>query len=73
MWSEALVFGAVFSAIILIPCILIALMGRKMIYKLAYYPSRAPEILMSICFQFIILAVISLSALIGFYHFFSMG
>ncbi len=71
LWGESFVFASVFSMLVLVPCLVIALIGRKMIKKLSYYPSQAPQILMSISLQFTVTAVITLSLLFAFFKVFT--
>ena len=69
--GESFIFASIFSVIILLPCLIIAILGRKMIFKLSYYPSQAPQILMSICVQFCLTAIFSFSLLFGFLKMFT--
>lgn len=71
LWGESFIFASLFSIIILIPCLVVGIMGRKMIYKLAYYPSQAPKILMSICLQFIVTSAVTLGLLYAFFRAFT--
>ena len=69
-WIESLIFWIFYAIIIIVPCVIIALMGRKMIAQLGLYPSRTPSIQMSVCYKLIIVEVITFTLLIAFYHFF---
>ena len=71
LWGESFIFASIFSVIILVPCLVIGILGRKMIHQLAYYPSQAPRILMSICVQFFVTAVFSFAGLWGFFKMFT--
>ena len=71
LWGQSFIFGAVFSVLVIIPCVLLTLIGRKMINQLGQYPSNTPAIQMSICFQLVILQAVTFSAFFAFYQFFS--
>lgn len=70
LWGESFIFIIIFSVILLVPCILVALIGRKMIDKLGQYPTQTPVIQMSIFIKLVILEVIAFAALLGFYNIF---
>ncbi len=70
LWKEAFVFIFAFSLIIIIPCVLVALMGRKMIDQIGRYPTKTPVIQMSIFIQLIVVEVVTFFSLYGFYQFF---
>ena len=71
LWGESFIFASIFSVIILIPCLIIGILGRKMIVRLSYYPSQAPQILMSICVQFFLTAIFAFALLFGFFKMFT--
>lgn len=71
LWGESFIFAAIYSVIILLPCVIIALMGRKLIEKLGRYPSKAPPIQMSIFLPFMTVFVITSALLLGFFQFFT--
>ena len=70
-WIEAFIFASVFSLLIIIPCLLIVLVGRKMINRLGQYPSKTPAIQMSVLFQLVTIEIFGFFGLIAFYNFFS--
>ena len=70
-WGETIVLALIYSTIIIIPCILVGLLGRKMINKLGYFPSKTPAIQMSIFLQLVVIEFATFGMLMGFYHFFS--
>jgi hypothetical protein len=70
-WWEALIFGTVFGSIIIIPCFLVAMIGRKMIDQMGQYPSKTPFIQMSIFYKLVLIEVFAFTLLLLFYHFFS--
>ena len=45
-WFEGLIFFLVFSSVIVIPCVFLAVIGRKMAKDLGQYPSKTPEIVL---------------------------
>ena len=71
LWGASLKFALTYSIIILVPCVCVALMGKKMINELGRYPSKTPAIQMSVVWKFVIVEVITFSLLIAFYNVFS--
>ena len=71
LWYESFIFAAIFSVIILIPCVLIAMMGKSLINKLGRYPSNTPVLQMGVAIQFCVIVIFTFAALIGFYQFFA--
>lgn len=71
LWTESFILGAVFSVIVLVPCILVMLIGRKTINKLGQYPTRTPAIQMSIFLQLVAIEIVGFFSLLAFYNFFS--
>ena len=71
LWSQALIFALVYVPIVLVPCVLVCLMGRKMIDQLGMHPSQTPIIQMSIFWKLVSVEIITFTCLIGFYQFFS--
>lgn len=72
MWLEALVFGGIYSLIIIIPCIIIAITGRKMIEQIGQYPTKTPIFQMGMFGPLIITEVVTFIALWSFFKFFSV-
>jgi hypothetical protein len=72
LWIESLIFGSIFSVIVIIPCVLVTILGKKMIYELGQYPTKTPVIQMSILFQLIVVEILTFICLLGFYNFFSV-
>ena len=71
-WGESFILGAVYFVIIVIPCIFLALIGRKVIYQLGHYPTKTAIILKSFDFiKFIGIASLTIFLLIIFY--FALG
>ena len=71
LWGESFIFAIVYAVLIIVPCILVVLLGRKMINQLGYFPTRTPIIQMSIFLKLVIVEVVTFVLLIGFYHFFA--
>ena len=71
LWGESFIFLSVYALIILIPCGLITIIGRRMISELGRYPSRSPSIHMSILFKLVIIEVATFASLLGFFKIFS--
>ena len=71
LWIESFIFGIIYSIIIVIPCILVALMGRGMIDRLGTWPSQTPVIQMSILLRLVFLEIMTFACLILFYHIFA--
>ena len=71
LWKESLIFALVYAIVISVPCVLVVLIGRKLIDQLGHFPSKTPAIQMSILFQLIAVEVGTFTCLIGFYHIFS--
>ena len=71
LWKEAFIFAIVFAPIVIIPCILVAIMGRKMIDQLGLRPTQTPIIQMSIFWKLVMIEVVTFLFLIAFFQFFS--
>ncbi len=71
-WGESFILGAVYFVIIIVPCIFLALIGRKIVYQLGHYPTKTALILKSFDFvKFIGVGSLALVLLIIFY--FALG
>ena len=71
LWYESFIFAFVYAIIIIVPCVLVALLGRNMINQLGHYPTRSPIIQMSIFAKLMAIEIMTFACLIGFYHFFN--
>ena len=71
LWRESFIFASVYSFIIIVPCILVAILGKKMINQLGNYPTQTPYIQLDIVLQLIIIEIVTFTLLIGFLQFFS--
>lgn len=70
LWGESFTFALIYSFIIIVPCIIVAILGKKMIAQMGKYPTKSPIIQMSIFWQLVVLEIITFLLLIGFYRFF---
>lgn len=70
LWTESFILGAIYTTIIAVPCILIVIVGRKMIWQLGHFPSKAPFIQMSIFWKLVAIEVVTITLLLAFYSFF---
>ena len=66
LWSESFIFAVIFTFIVLVPCVLVMLMGKKMIQQLGRYPSKTPAIQMSIFVQLVVIEIVTFTLLTGF-------
>ena len=64
LWREALIFGLVYSVIIIVPCVVIAIMGTRLINELGRYPSKTPAIQMSVLIPLIITEIVTFAFLL---------
>ena len=71
-WVGSIIFCVVFGLIVIIPCIIIAIMGRKMINQMGQFPSQTPIIQMKVFLPLMVLEVVTFASLIGFYNVFSV-
>ncbi|MCA9403666.1 MAG: hypothetical protein KC897_07785 [Candidatus Omnitrophica bacterium] len=70
-WLYSLIFIGVFAVIVLVPCIIIALMGRKAIKEMGRYPTRIPLIQSKMMMPLLMVDVVTFALLVGFYNVFS--
>ena len=71
LWGESFIFASIYSVIIIIPCVLVALLGRKLIDQIAHFPTRAPVFHVSIFFKLVIIEAVTFTLLITFLHVFA--
>ncbi len=71
LWAESFIFGLIYTVIVIVPCIIVAIMGRNMLNRLGTYPSQTPAIQMSILVRLVLLEIVTFALLILFYHIFS--
>lgn len=70
-WVAGITLITIIFVIIGIPCIFIAVLGFKMLNKLAYFPSKNPAIQTSIFFWLVMIEIVAFTMLMIFYHVFS--
>ncbi len=71
LWGQAVAFFAIYSVIIIVPCILVGIIGYRVITDLGKNPTQAPAIQMSIVYKLIIIEVVTFYMLISVYFYFS--
>ena len=69
-WAEIIVFFGWFASVMSIPCLVIAIMGRKMLFQLGQFPSQKAPILMKFTIKLFFLEVVSFAALFWFYFYY---
>jgi len=72
LWIESFIFFSIYSVIIIVPCVLVALLGRKMIDQMGQYPTQAPVIQMGVLFKLVIIETVTFISLITFYNVFAV-
>ena len=71
LWGESFIFFAVYSVLIIVPCVLVAWIGRDMITRLGKAPTETSVIQMSIVGKLVTIEVITFTLMIVFFRFFS--
>ena len=73
--SENLQYGlilvAVIFAMMVIPCVIISVIGYRMISAVGNYPSKTPGIQMGILLKLLIVEIVALTMWLIFYHTFA--
>ncbi len=70
-WYEGFIFIAIFLIVMVIPCVLIAFLGSRLIYQLGQYPTRSVKANMDMALPLLGSMVLSFGLLVVFYRFFS--
>jgi len=70
LWGVSLIFCSIYAVIIIIPCILVAHLGRGMINEVGRWPTKTPAIQMKVLWKLVILEVLTFFGLIAFFQFF---
>ncbi len=65
--GASVIFILLFYVFMLIPCIGISIIGVRLLGKLGRFPSKTPAIQMSVLFQLVVLEVVSLTLIVGFF------
>ena len=66
-WNAGILLVSGFFLLMIIPCISVAIIGYRMLTKLGQYPSKTPEIQMSIWLKLLIIEVFSFGLIYVFY------
>ena len=66
-WNSGILLVVGFFFLMLIPCVSVAIIGYRMLTKLGQYPSKTPEIQMSIWLKLLIIEVFSFVMIYIFY------
>ena len=66
-WNTGILLIIGFLFLMTIPCISVAVIGYRMLTKLGQYPSKTPEIQMSIWLKLLIIEVFSFGMIYIFY------
>jgi hypothetical protein len=70
-WGAGLKFALVYASLIIIPCCVIGVMGKRLIDNLGRHPSDAPVIQMSALWWLVLLETGTFACLLIFYRFFA--
>ncbi len=70
-WYEGLIFILIFTVIIAIPCVTIALLGSKLIGNLGQYPSRSARLNLETALPLVGVMILTFGMFILFFHIFS--
>lgn len=68
LWTESFIFALIYSVLVIVPCILVTLLGRKMIDELGRFPSKTPVIQVNVFYKLVVVESMTFIFLIGFYH-----
>ena len=66
-WNTGILLVIGFFFLMIIPCVSVAIIGYRMLTKLGQYPSKTPEIQMSICLILLIIEAFSFGSIYIFY------
>ena len=69
-WVGSLIFVGIWLVIIGLPCFCMAIIGKKLIDRIGYYPSQAPVIQMKYLVPLLFLEATTFLLLVGFYKLF---
>ena len=71
LWGESFIFAALYSILIIVPCVLVAWIGRDMITRLGKEPTKTSAIQMSILGKLVTIEVVTFTFMLVFFRFFS--
>lgn len=69
-WGASLLFALIYGTIIVIPCVIIAVKGKRLIDNLGRFPTKAPGIQMSSLWWLVLVEAVTFASLISFYRYF---
>ena len=70
-WYEGLIFIVIFTIIMAIPCVAIAMLGSKLISNLGQYPSRSAKFHIETAMPLLGVMILTFGMFIIFFHIFS--
>ena len=70
-WYEAFIFILFFSVIIALPCVVVALIGTRMVNDMGNFPTKAAQIQSSACWKVLLVEIVSFVLLVVFFQIFS--
>jgi hypothetical protein len=70
-WTEGLIFIGLFSFIVGLPCLMVAILGTRLINHLGQHPSKSARLQMITCVQLLAVEIFSFGVLAIFFHIFS--
>ena len=70
-WYEGIVFILIFSAIVVIPCFAVAIIGSRMINDLGNFPTKSADIQSGACWKVLLIEIVSFFFMSAFFHFFN--
>lgn len=70
-WYEGLIFIAIFMVVIAIPCVLVSLLGSRLIYQLGQYPTKSGKVNVDLALPLLGSMIVSFGVLFAFYRYFS--
>ena len=66
-WNTGILLIIGFLFLMIVPCVSVAIIGYRMLTKLGTYPSKTPEIQMSICLKLFLIEAFSFGLIYIFY------
>ena len=70
-WTEGLIFIGLVLVIVGFPCLMVSILGARMINHIGQFPSKSSRLQMVVCVQLLVVEIISFSILALFFHIFS--
>lgn len=66
-----LILIGIFFVVIAIPCVGVAIVGRGLIKKLSFFPSKTPALQLSIFWKLLVIEIVGFTLIMTFYHLFA--